>query len=54
MKKRQIKELPSWVWYRIGINPDDPADWPLMSNLHEEMLTRYLDGEFDKEKANEI
>lgn len=38
--------IPSHVWWSLGIDPNDPADWPLMSNLAEEVSEWYL---YDKD-----
>jgi hypothetical protein len=36
--RRHKHEIPNHVWWSLGIDPDDPADWPLMSSLAIEVL----------------
>ena len=37
MSKKKPLPIPDWLWWSLGINPNDPGDWPLMSNLAEEV-----------------
>lgn len=37
-----MKEVPAWVWYKLGFNPNDSYDWINMGLIPEHEIQKVL------------
>lgn len=38
-----MKDVPTWVWYKLGFNPSDSWDWINMGLITEEELKKVIE-----------
>lgn len=38
-----MKDIPTWVWWKLGFNPNDMWDWINMSSIPDSVIEKVIE-----------